>query len=44
MPALEYRFLMNNKNEITFEDLRELLMDNEVKNFDPVVEAFKVRR
>ncbi|KAJ1458835.1 hypothetical protein M885DRAFT_512673 [Pelagophyceae sp. CCMP2097] len=42
MPAKEYRFLMNNKNEMTLEDLKELLVDNEVKNFDPVVEAFKV--
>ncbi len=42
MPAKEYRFLMNNKNEMSFEELRDLLIDNEVKNFDPVAEAFKV--
>lgn len=42
LPAKEYRFLMNNKNELTFEDLKDLLLENEVKNFDPVAEAFKV--
>ena len=42
MPAKEYRFLMNNKNEMSFDELRDLLIDNEVKNFDPVAEAFKV--
>lgn len=42
MPAKEYRFLMNNKNEMTYDELRDLLIDNEVKNFDPVAEAFKV--
>lgn len=30
------------RNELTFEDLKLLLIDNEVKNFDPVAEAFKV--
>ena len=33
---------MNNKNEMSFEELHDLLIDNEVKNFDPVAEAFKV--
>ncbi|KAJ8608753.1 hypothetical protein CTAYLR_007788 [Chrysophaeum taylorii] len=42
MPAKECRFLMNDKNEMTFEDLKNLLLENEVKNFDPVAEAFKV--
>ena len=42
MPAKDYRFLMNNKPELTLEDLKELLLDNEVTNFDPVAEAFKV--
>lgn len=41
MPTKEYKFLMNNKNEMTLEDLTDLLMDNEVKDFDPVAEAFK---
>lgn len=30
------------RNELTFDDLKLLLIDNEVKNFDPVAEAFKV--
>ena len=38
------RFLMNNKLDLKEEDLMELLMDNEITNFDPVAEAFKVRR
>merc|ERR1719453_609916 len=36
MPAKEYRFLMNNKSEMSYDELRDLLIDNEVKNFDPV--------
>ena len=27
---------------MTLDDLKELLLENEVKNFDPVAEAFKV--
>ncbi|GMI46794.1 hypothetical protein TrCOL_g2479 [Triparma columacea] len=42
MPNKEYRFLMNNKSEMTVQELQDLLMDNEVQNFDPVAEAFKV--
>lgn len=38
----DYKFLMNNKKEITMDDLTELLIDNEITNFDPVAEAFKV--
>lgn len=34
---------MNNKAEMTMDDLREMLLENEVTNFDPVAEAFKVR-
>ena len=41
MPNKEYKFLMNDQSELTLDDLRELLLDNEVKNFDPVAEAFK---
>ena len=33
---------MNNKKEITMDDLKDLLLDNEITNFDPVAEAFKV--
>mmetsp|Transcript_18269 Transcript_18269/g.30636 ORF Transcript_18269/g.30636 Transcript_18269/m.30636 type:complete len:250 (+) Transcript_18269:70-819(+) len=38
----DYRFLMNNKKEMSLEDLYDLLLDNEITNFDPVAEAFKV--
>lgn len=41
MSAKDYRFLMNNKKEMSLEDLRELLLDNEIAQFDPVAEAFK---
>ncbi|KAG5190981.1 hypothetical protein JKP88DRAFT_256894 [Tribonema minus] len=41
MNPREYKFLMNNKSEMTLNDLRELLVDNEVTDFDPVAEAFK---
>mmetsp|Transcript_4029 Transcript_4029/g.7331 ORF Transcript_4029/g.7331 Transcript_4029/m.7331 type:complete len:170 (-) Transcript_4029:164-673(-) len=41
MTAKEYRFLMNGRKDITLNDLTELLVDNEVTNFDPVAEAFK---
>ena len=40
MPNKEYKFLMNDQSELTLDDLRELLLENEVKNFDPVAEAF----
>ena len=33
---------MNDKPELTLQDLEDLLLENEVKNFDPVAEAFKV--
>lgn len=36
--------LMNNKTEMTLEDLKEVLLENEVTNFDPVAEAFKVQK
>jgi Ca2+-binding EF-hand superfamily protein len=42
MPNKEFRFLMNNASSMNIDDLRELLVDNEVQNFDPVAEAFKV--
>lgn len=42
MTAKEYRFLLNNKKEMTIDELKELLVDNEVSNFDPVAEAFKI--
>lgn len=44
MTPKEYKFLMNNRKELTIEDLNELLADNEISDisFDPVAEAFKV--
>lgn len=38
----EARVLMNNKTEMNLDDLQEVLLENEVTNFDPVAEAFKV--
>ena len=36
------RFLMNNKKEMSMDELKDLLMDNEITNFDPVAEAYRV--
>jgi calmodulin len=41
MSAKDYRFLMNNKKEMNLDDLKELLIDNEITHFDPLVGAFK---
>jgi Ca2+-binding EF-hand superfamily protein len=38
----EYKFLMSNQPELTFEQLYAMLADNELSNFDPVAEAFKI--
>lgn len=40
----EYKFLLNNKQELTEQELYALLANNELTNYDPVAEAFKVRR
>ena len=32
---------MNNKRELSMNDLIELLQDNDISGFDPVYEAFK---
>ncbi len=42
MSAKEYRFMMSNKREMTLQDFNDMLLDNEVTNFDPISEAFKV--
>lgn len=42
MSLKEYKFLLDGQNEITREELRNLLIDNDLENFDPVAEAFKV--
>ena len=41
-PLHFYDGVVPRRAELTLDDLRELLLDNEVKNFDPVAEAFKV--
>ncbi|CAD7970108.1 unnamed protein product [Amoebophrya sp. A120] len=38
----EIRYLLNNQSEITFDELRDLLKDNTLKNVDPVKDAFRV--
>jgi len=42
MTAKEFRFLMNNKKDLTIDDLQELLLENELTGYDPIVDAFKV--
>ena len=37
----DYKYLMDNKKEITIDDLTDILVDNEIKEFDPVAEAFR---
>mmetsp|Transcript_8651 Transcript_8651/g.8789 ORF Transcript_8651/g.8789 Transcript_8651/m.8789 type:complete len:203 (+) Transcript_8651:171-779(+) len=37
----DYRLLMNNKKDLTYDDLCDLLLENEIHNFDPIAEAFK---
>mmetsp|Transcript_16775 Transcript_16775/g.39548 ORF Transcript_16775/g.39548 Transcript_16775/m.39548 type:complete len:160 (+) Transcript_16775:59-538(+) len=41
LPAREYKFLIS-EPEFTYKTLHKLLMNNELTNFDPVREAFKV--
>ena len=38
----DYKLLMNHKSELTEQDLYQLLANNELTDFDPVREAFKV--
>lgn len=33
---------MNNKKDLSLDDLKDLLLDNEITNFDPVAEAYRV--
>ena len=41
LPAREYKFLIS-EPEFTYKTLHKLLVNNELTNFDPVKEAFKV--
>lgn len=43
LPPAQYKLLLGEKSEMTLKDLKDLLLDNTVENFDPVAEAFKVR-
>ena len=33
---------MNNKKDLSLEDLKDLLLENDITNFDPVAEAYRV--
>ncbi|KAJ1469950.1 hypothetical protein T484DRAFT_1981206 [Baffinella frigidus] len=41
LPAREYKFLIS-EPDFTYKTLHRLLVNNELKDFDPVREAFKV--
>ena len=43
LPAREYKFLIS-EPDFNFNTLKKLLVNNELRDFDPVKEAFKVRR
>ena len=38
--AKEYKFLMNNRSTMSIDDLHNILMNNELVNFDPIQESF----
>ncbi len=40
--CVEYKFLMNNKAELSEAELLTLLQNNELTHYDPVAEAFKI--
>jgi len=42
IPAHRIKALLGDRHEITLTALKELVVDNSVKTFDPVAEAFKV--
>jgi calmodulin len=37
----DFKYLMDNKKELVMEDLVSILQNNEIKEFDPVAEAFR---
>lgn len=41
LPAREYKFLIS-EPDFNFNTLKKLLVNNELRDFDPVKEAFKV--
>ena len=42
LPPKDYRILMNNKTTLNIDELYNILSKNELSNFDPINEAFKV--
>lgn len=42
LPAREYKFLIS-EPDFNFNTLKKLLVNNELRDFDPVKEAFKVK-
>ena len=38
----EYQYLMNNKSELTEQELYSILSQYQTNNFDPILEAFKI--
>jgi hypothetical protein len=42
LTSKEYRFLMNDKKDFSLDDLKNILMENEISHFDPVAEAYKI--
>lgn len=44
LPARELKFLLGDSGEVTVAELKALLLTNDVARFDPVAEAFRVRR
>jgi calmodulin len=42
MSSKDIKLLLNDQEELTEEYLNDLLLTNEVKNFDPIAEAFKL--
>ena len=42
LPAREYKFLIS-EPDFNFNTLKKLLVNNELRDFDPVKEAFKVQ-
>ncbi|CAK4078808.1 unnamed protein product [Aphanomyces euteiches] len=41
MTPRDYRVLLNNEGELTEQSLCELLLENDIADFDPVAEAFR---
>jgi Ca2+-binding EF-hand superfamily protein len=41
MNTKDFKFLMQNKKDISIDELTTLLLQNDLHSFDPVYEAFK---